>query len=397
MFRVLFEGEAVSSCKSGGRYRRVWLALATCLVLLLLLSGPVFVFGFAEEGLGFRDSDGTTYPPAGDFPDGYVSTVHDDLTYVLALAAGFTVTDSQALRIWDQLVDSEALPSVPVSYTYGNAGFYPAPNPRLVCLGKNHNRQIWPPPRFDPAASASTSRYGPYSPFFHFPHLAGADLQALHDWGWGVTNTLVGYEAYAWGRNQDLTLMQAVQNDGCVITRTAEISMPVEAGSLPAFATYLHSLADAYSHRDCLTALAASVPAAPWGTHTVPLLGDKSVYACDYNPNSPQNDDAHGREFGQTYTDTQRTIDAAVAVYNELSARSLRREGVYRPLPLTTVLTISGTETTLQAAIIEFVTRWSYEEAPSRRQYADSWAAALLAYPRAATYRRYLPLVIAPG
>jgi len=39
-------------------------------------------------------------------------------------------------------------------------------------------------------------------------------------------------EAYAWGRLTDFTLMQAVQNGGCIITRTATISMPVPAGSL---------------------------------------------------------------------------------------------------------------------------------------------------------------------
>jgi len=123
--------------------------------------------------------------------------------------------------------------------------------------------------------------------------------------------------------------------------------MPVPAGSLEAFATYLHSLGGAYSHADCMDALAAHTPFAPWGTHTVPALGDTSIYACDYNPAHPQNDDAHGREFGGIYTNTQRTIATARAIYTELSARSLSREGVYVPLPLTTPLTVSGAETTL--------------------------------------------------
>ncbi|RME81202.1 MAG: hypothetical protein D6775_14235 [Caldilineae bacterium] len=300
----------------------------------------VLVWGFAEEELGFRDRDGTTYPPTGAFPEGRISTVHDDLTYALAIAAGFTITDSHTLRIWDQLVDSEVLPSTPISYTYGNAGFYDPPNPLVACIGKNHARQIWPTGHFDPATSAVTSRFGPYSPFFHFPHLNGADLNALRAWAWGETDTLVGYEAYAWGRWSDFTLMQAVQNNGCVITRTVTISMPVPAGSLEAFATYLHTLGDAYSHADCLSALAAQTPPAPWGTHTVPALGDPSLYACDYNPTSPQNDDAHGREFGSVYTDTERTIAAARAIYAELSARSLAREGVYVPLALTTTLRV---------------------------------------------------------
>jgi hypothetical protein len=184
----------------------------------------------------------------------------------LAIAAGFTITDSHTLRIWDQLVDAEVLPSTPVSYTYGNAGFYTPPNPVVDCIGKNRARKIWPTGKFDADTSAVTSRFGPYSPFFHFPHLNSANLSALHDWAWGNSDTLEGYEAYAWGRPVDFTLMQAVQNNGCIITRTVTISMPVAAGSLEAFATYLHTLGDAYSHADCLDALASQASPAPWGT-----------------------------------------------------------------------------------------------------------------------------------
>ncbi|MBN1318296.1 MAG: hypothetical protein JXA42_22635, partial [Anaerolineales bacterium] len=152
------------------------------------------------------------------------------------------------------------MPSTTVSYAYGNAGFYDPPNDVLTCIGKNHFKEIWPTGRFDDESSSVTSRFGPYSPFFHFPHLGGSDLQAIRDWGWGVTDKLIGYEAYAWGRLVDFSLMQAVENEGCMITRTVEISMPVTAGSLEAFGTYLHALGDAYSHDDCLQALAANTP-----------------------------------------------------------------------------------------------------------------------------------------
>jgi hypothetical protein len=134
------------------------------------------------------------------------------------------------------------------------------------CIGKNRARKIWPTGKFDADTSAVTSRFGPYSPFFHFPHLNSANLSALHDWAWGNSDTLEGYEAYAWGRPVDFTLMQAVQNNGCIITRTVTISMPVAAGSLEVFATYLHTLGDAYSHADCLDALASQASPAPWGT-----------------------------------------------------------------------------------------------------------------------------------
>lgn len=87
-----------------------------------------------------------------------------------------------------------------------------------------------------------TSRFGPYSPFFHFPHNNDRDLGALHDWGWGLTDTLATYEAYAWGGPAEFTVMQA----SCLYTRTTVITTGIQVGSMEAFATYLHSLADYY-------------------------------------------------------------------------------------------------------------------------------------------------------
>ncbi len=361
--------------------RHRWMCVSIAFVIFLIL-GSVTVWGFAEEEVGFRDRDGTYYPPVGDFPNGRISTVHDDLTLALAVAAGFSITDSQTLRIWDQLVDAEMLPSAPMSYTYGNAGFYAPPNPAIACVGKNRARRIWPPEHFDRDTAAVTSRFGPYSPFFHFPHRNGSELRALRDWAWGNTSSLVGYEAYAWGQMTDFTLMQAVEHNGCVITRTVTISMPVPAGSLKAFATYLHTLADAYSHADCMDALGAHTPPAPWGTHTIPALGDESIYACDYNPTHPRDDDAHGREFGSVYTDTWHTIAAARAIYQELTTRSILREGVYVPLPLTTRLTVAGTEMTLDDWLIHFVTEWPYSEPARRREHVDNLLQALRSVPR---------------
>jgi len=366
-----------------------WLAI---LFALALMDSAVVVFGFAEEEIGFRDSNGTYYPPTGSFPDNRVSTVHDDLTYALARAAGFAVTDSQMIRIWDQLVDSEVLPSAVVSYTYGNAGFYTPPNTPPSCLGPLYE-QKWPETKdFDPVSSSVTSRFGPYSPFFHFPHRNGDDLKALHDWAWGITNTLIGYDAYAWGKKTEPTLIRAMSNGGCAITRTMSISMPIEAGSLKAFGTYLHSLDDSYSHYDCLAALVGT--SAPWGTHTILVLGDTSIPACDYNPTAPTNDDAHGREFGSTYTDTVRTINAAHAVYGELAARSLQREGVYVPLPLTTTLTVSGVVTTLDGAITHFVIDRAYNVPTYRREYIDSLLAAISTTLRTPIQRVHLPIIV---
>ncbi len=90
---------------------------------LALIVGVAIAFAFAEEPIGWRDpATGITYDAV------EISTIHDDMTYVLALAAGFNITDAKTLQVWDQLVDSEALPGAVVSYTNGGGAFYPSPN-----------------------------------------------------------------------------------------------------------------------------------------------------------------------------------------------------------------------------------------------------------------------------
>ena len=65
---------------------------------LALIASVTLVWAFAEEPLGWRDpATGVTY----DAVD--VSTVHDDMTYVLALAAGFDITRAKILQTWAQL------------------------------------------------------------------------------------------------------------------------------------------------------------------------------------------------------------------------------------------------------------------------------------------------------
>ncbi len=234
------------------------------------------------------------------------------------------------------------------------------------------------------SSSCVISRFGPYSPFFHFPHQNDQELGALYDWGWGITNTLVGYEAYAWGGPTVLT-------SDCAYTRTVEITTSIQAGSQEAFATYLHSLGDSYSHRDCLAALEG---VSPWGTHT--LIGTK---ACDYIPTNPNNRDAHGREFGtQSMTDSLRTDEGVFAIYSELTARSLQGEGIYPPLGLDDPLPGVDGASTLREALYYFIHTWEFEPvkpgdpefAENRRNYAAMIAAAALAQ----RHKLHLPMVI---
>ncbi len=360
--------------------------LTRVLVILVLLSleAVTEVWGFAEESLGWRDpATGVTYSPSNGYPE--ISTVHDDLTYALALAAGFTLTDSRTLQIWNQLTDSEVLPGGSVSYTncLGTFNAPPVTSAFPECTGQNCAKVIWPEwDKMSNPNTCTTSRFGPYSPFFHFAHrtgpLAARDIGALHDWAWGLTDTLVGYEAYAWGGRNDATVMQATKR----YIRPTVIATTIRAGSLEAFGTYLHSLADSYSHEDCIAAMDAMTnPEMPWATHSSPPL-DPSVPACDYHPNRPAAGDVHGKEFGSAYADAQRTIDASLAVYNELSLRSVQREGNYYPLDLNTAMVVGGTATTLKGAVEHFVKDRDYTDPGYRREYADSLAAAIAAQPR---------------
>jgi hypothetical protein len=363
--------------KRSVRYFHVWRLIIP--IVLAILTGAALVCAFAEEPLGFRDpATGITYDTNEGYPE--INTLHDDLTYALALAAGFTITDAQTLQIWNQLVDSEALPGTVVSYTNGGGAFYPTPEPPTVCASPPYVPVAWP--RWDDmvVSTSVTSRFGPYSPFFHFPHkngpLAERDIGALRAWGWGQTDTLVGYEAYAWG---GATVMLAT----CRYTRTAVITTNIEAGSLPAFATYLHSLADAYSHQDCIDVMDGL--GMPWATHTT-----VSHTACLYHPQTPQSDDVHGREY-LTYTESYTHTDPAIrAVYTELVSRSLQREGQFYPISLDAI--ISGAQT-LSDTLYAFVHNWDYRQPASRRDYADSLADRILAQ-RAPMRRIYLPVVL---
>ena len=359
--------------------------LVVFLPLLLALGAARLALAFAEEPINFLD-------PAtqAEVPDQEISTIHYDLSYALALAAGFSTSDSVDLMLWNQLVDSEKL-GASNEYSICSGEFYPQPDPAVVCApGVDTSIIAWPfwGKMKDPQ-SCFTSRFGPYSPFFHFPRLQ--DVAALQQWAQDDDSELVGYQAYAWGAN---SLLEAT----CPYTQTVTISTTIQAGSLQAFAVYLHSLADYYSHRDCMAALQGL---APWGTHTTPLA---NIPECTYNPSNPQNDDAHGREFGVAFMeDSQRTDQAIQHVYAELVSRSLGGDGEFYPLDLDAVLGGLPDAATLRQGLYNFVHNWDFKPtspippeslfAQNRRDYASQMADAALAV-RLAVNRVYLPLLI---
>ena len=103
---------------------------------------------------------------------------------------------------------------------------------------------------------------------------------------------MTGYRGYAWGPEMTRNFSQAT----CFYEEDVTLDIGIKPGSLEAFATYLHSLADAYSHRDCV----AATDALGWGwaSHTV-VFGEDSIWECNYTPVRLSNEDSHGREFGK--------------------------------------------------------------------------------------------------
>lgn len=351
--------------------RSLRVVLAVGIGLLLTAALVALAGAYAEEPITFRD------PLTGEASEVKVSTIHSDLTYVLALAAGFSITDSRTLMIWDQLVDSSQITTADASYSNCSGTFPISPTMEVVCKNTTETNLFWPAwkkvPGNGEGASCVTSRYGTYEGFFHMPHRDGPEVAALKAWGWGDAQQLVGYKGYVWGPSP----MASFEKATCFYTETTTIDTGMAPGSLEAFATYLHSLADSYSHEECIKVTDAL--GWPWGNHT--LVGvEPRVWACNYLLGAPNNLDSHGREFGTRFPNDSARTDAAIrAVYAELLARSGQREGVYQPLSLETPLQGLTNSMTLDQALTDFVHNWQFDQPAERRKYGDQMAAAILA------------------
>jgi len=355
------------------------LVLVVTLAMTALLWVPM-TWGFAEEPLPFRD------PYTGEVTDEEVSSIHTDLAYALALAAGFSDDDAARILIWAQLVDSEQVGTGSQVKYHNCLGTFPTtPNPDDpgVCpSGKGAGAVIWPKSANSYNGSAcTTSRFGVFSPFFHFPRTDNGELESIRNWAYGKSQVLNGYAAYAWGA-QNAQVIDAA----CRYQMPVTIETGITAGSLEAFATYVHLLADSISHRNCITDLLNMDPPLTgiWGTHTI--VKSREPRSCFYNPQNPSNDDEHGQEFGSG-TGTDRSDDASKAVYDELVKRSYAREGKYYALDWNAPLTTMAGAPTLSEAAYNFIHNWAFrkdtgnegEYAYSRRDYANQMATAIRA------------------
>jgi hypothetical protein len=171
-----------------------------------------------------------------------------------------------------------------------------------------------PQPFWDPTSGWFTHRFGPWAGFFHFPQddALADDLATFRAFATGETDSLSARSLYGFGADSANTWSGSCYDQRLETVATGAMT----TGSVAAFATYLHSLGDSYSHRMCRGHWAhRQTP--PWYYHTPPATLQAT---CAFND--------HAFEFG--CPDTRRragflegTIDGALAVFDELVGYSL--------------------------------------------------------------------------
>lgn len=192
---------------------------------------------------------------------------------------------------------------------------YPIPQKAaLAALAEGLTGNAPPQPLWDPQSGWFTHRFGPWAGQFHFPQddALADDLAALRDFATGGTDTFEARSLYGFGAAGADTW-----SGSCYDQRLETVATgAMKPGSVEAFATYLHTLGDRYSHRMCRDHwLHRQTP--PWYYHTPPATLQET---CAFND--------HTFEFGCPQTRRRAgflegTIDGAIAVYGELVGYSL--------------------------------------------------------------------------
>ncbi len=225
------------------------------------------------------------------------------------------------------------------------------------------------------------SRPGFFGPFFHFPRTDNGELENARKWAWGENKALRGYGAYAWGAKGAEPIGAA-----CHYQRPMNIETGLQPGSLEAFGTYLHMLADSIHHRRCIADIIKLTQTLPGVFSYVIANPNREPKSCYYDWRNPSNYDENGVEFGSG-NGTDRSDDASKAVYDELVRRSKAKEGKYCPLDWNTPLTAMAGSPTLQQACYNFIHNWGFQKdtgnqgeyAFLRRHYADQMVTAIRA------------------
>ncbi|HEX4954601.1 MAG TPA: hypothetical protein VF017_14510 [Thermoanaerobaculia bacterium] len=315
-------------------------------ILGVRATGPGSVFGYAGEA---GSGDG----PVPAYQGLAVSTHHTHLTRALAYCAGLpgllelrnpinplVPPDAAALAeliaLNDELTDQGTITGTDANgnqvgpiWTNVNSTSWTYQLPSAQAVGCSEGLGMVFPilqpqggggPFWDPASGFFTHRFGPWAGQFHFAQddALADDLAVLRAFAFGQTASLNARSLYGFGMTGANTWSGACYDQRLETVQTGQM----KPGSVAAFATYLHSLGDSYSHRLCrLHWQHRQTP--PWYYHTPPAQLQET---CAFND--------HAFEFG--CPDTRRragflegTIEGGIAVYDELLGYALAQG--YKP------------------------------------------------------------------
>jgi hypothetical protein len=305
---------------------------------------PGAVFGYAGEA-------GSGSGPDAAYQGLAVSTHHTHLTRALAYCAGFPgLVDlrnpinplvspgaaewAERIALNDELTDQGTITGQdangdPVGPVWTNLNTtdwsYQLPSPQSVGCGAEltlvypmtqqlppgvaPNQALW-----DPASGWFTHRFGPWAGQFHFAQddSLADDLAVLRAFALGASRQLTARSLYGFGRDGATAWSGACYDQRLETVATGAM----KPGSVEAFATYLHSLGDSYSHRMCrLHWQHRQTP--PWYYHTPPAMLQDT---CAFND--------HAFEFGCPETARRAgflegTVQGGIAVFDELVGYAL--------------------------------------------------------------------------
>ncbi|MFZ2419615.1 MAG: hypothetical protein WA029_00610 [Anaerolineae bacterium] len=311
-------------------------AAGTISAVMLLMLWAALGQAFDEERLYFYDPQVT---PRTVFSDTEVSSVHFDLVGSLAIAAGFSEADAARIQVYSQMVDSGRLPVGQPIYSFTASSFPSAPPISSVMTDTFCPSPSTTAPTVTMGSlalvecpSCFTSRFGPYTIFFHFPHDRPDELQTLRAWAFGDVDSLLGVATFGYSGTYSYTWLNVAnlfETTPCFVTTTQTVDTgDVVAGTPPAFGVYLHSLGDNWSHGACIEA--ADANGLPFAAHVLRDGPNDPLYACRWT--------SHEAEFGDPaqFPDSNRSFSATLALYQEMIAFSQSTGFArYHPIPLT--------------------------------------------------------------
>ncbi len=318
---------------------RLMLSCAVALAGAGLSLGGGRAFGYAGE----QGTVGTNVSPA------TVSTHHLHLTRALAYCAGFEANlqivnpvsptvitqgdarDAETIAMYDELTDQGTIRDGTTTWTNITPTWsYVFPPPETAdCRAVAGTTMVYPLLEESPPSGSNlpadslwnqhegwfTNRFGPWAANFHFAK--SADLQTMYTFAMmkSGSQTLSARTVYGFGpANSNMWTGTCYTPEYQTTLNTG-----MDAGSLQALGTYLHSLGDSYSHGVCEDNYPASyVP--PWYYHTQEGT-PQNVAGCEFN--------SHALEFGCPVSETQaaferNVVDGGLEIFKKLSEYATR-------------------------------------------------------------------------